>query len=63
MQQNLTWLEKPIIAVKIRKNVKNRMSLSKYNIAVEILANAIRHNSDIRGMLFRQVIESLFAIT
>lgn len=55
-------MEIPIIAVKNQKQDKTRKPQSNCNIVIEILANAMRHNSEIKGMLFWQVIESLFVI-
>lgn len=55
-------MEIPIIVIKNQKQKKTRKPLSNCNVVIEILANVIRHNFEIRDMLFRQVIESLFVI-
>ena len=45
-----------------QKQDKNGIPVSVFNTATEIPAHAVRYNSEIRSMLFRKVIESLFGI-
>lgn len=45
---------------KNQKQGKNGIPVSVFNTAVEIPGHALRHNSEIKGMFFRKIIESLF---